>query len=149
MNTNHHLSVLGAWTLFSFEKEGPGGSSVHPFGKIPQGMLIYTQDGYVFASLSDGDREKLGVPLEVLARPSFKSLGRQLKYAKAATRSISYAGRYAVQGSEIWHDVSVSSFPDWVGTRLLRNFSFEAEALILTFMDALGYTNKLVWQRAT
>jgi hypothetical protein len=148
MNVNQ-LSVEGVWSLLSFEKEGPQGVPVFPFGKNAKGMLTYTGDGYIFASLMDGDREKLGVNMEVLATPGFKNFGKRLNYAKATARSLSYAGRYAVQGSEIWHDVTVCSFPDWVGTRLLRKFYFEGETLILTFTDTLGVASKLAWRRAS
>jgi len=147
MNTNT-VSIEGAWSLARFEKEVPGGHPAQPFGQRPQGMLAYTPDGFVFASLAAGDRDKIGVPMESLSVPGFKSFGPRMKYAKATARSLSYAGRYRVEGAEIWHDVSVSSFPDWVGTRLVRQFCFDGDTLILTFKDSLGVTSKLVWQRA-
>jgi hypothetical protein len=49
--------LVGAWELTSFiERDIATGVENHPFGKHPQGLILYTPDGYVSAQLQRPER---------------------------------------------------------------------------------------------
>ncbi len=134
-------SVLGAWSLESFEMADPGKPVTPRFGSHPVGYLIYTPDGHMSATLS------------AATRPAFESLslaspdecqGQKLK------DFLCYAGTYDVKGDRVFHHVQVSVFTDLVGKTLERQFKIEGNTLTIRTITAgmWGTNSILVWKRA-
>jgi hypothetical protein len=140
-------ALLGTWSLVSLVTIAPDGRRSFPFGEDAVGLLSYSGDAHVAASVMAGARRKVGVPVEQLARSPLRHPLAGLRFLAAAARFVAYSGRYLVDGDHVCHDVEVSSVPDWVGSRLTRRISFEGDALVLTFTDPLGDENRATWRR--
>jgi hypothetical protein len=99
---------IGAWRLQSYEARSIDGSDViYPLGVDPQGIIIYTCDGYISAQLMRSDR------LRFSSDTKHPAADGELA---AARRYLTYAGPYSVVGDGlIAHDVAVSLVPNWIG----------------------------------
>ena len=148
---NSAAAIEGIWELISFESSDVGsGALAHPLGRHPRGILVYA-GRRVVAQLFDPDR------------PDFASgdraRGTDEEVRAAFAGSFAYYGTYEVSRSEgrITHRVEGASFPNWVGTDLIRDFRIARDAagrdeLILTTQPtAVGgqrLMTTLVWRRA-
>ena len=116
--------LVGTWRLeewaFSLEGEPPR----HPFGADAVGLLIYTADGRMSATLMRRDRPPLGTRTLAAAPEAAR--------AEAAAGYLAYAGRYRVEGAEVVHTVEVSLLPDWIGQEQRRGLRLEGARLTLT-----------------
>lgn len=143
--TNAH-DLIGTWRLVEWKVE-IGDRTVRPFGGAAVGLLTYTDEGRMVASLMRENRDRMDTT-------SFAGADAQTR-AGAAAGYISYAGSYEVVGDEVHHDVELSLFPDWVGdvqTRIIRWID-EADgtrALQLSYIQQSAgkqATNTLRWHR--
>lgn len=140
--------LIGTWRLVEW-KVTIGDRTVRPFGGAAVGLLTYTDEGRMMASLMREDRDRLDTN-------SFAGANAQTR-AGAAAGYISYAGSYEVVGDEVHHDVELSLFPDWVGdvqTRTIRwvDEPDGTEALELSYVQmgsGKEATNTLRWHRIT
>jgi len=140
--------LIGTWQLVDW-KVTIGDRVVRPFGGSAVGLLTYTDEGRMMASLMREDRTRLDTS-------SFAGADA-LTRAGAAAGYISYAGSYEVRGDEVHHDVELSLFPDWVGATQTRTIRWVEEAEGTTALE-LSYvqpgtgkeaTNTLRWHRIT
>jgi hypothetical protein len=140
--------LIGTWRLVDWQVT-IGDRVVRPFGGSAVGLLTYTEDGRMTASLMREDRNRLDTS-------SFAGADA-LTRAGAAAGYISYAGSYEVRGDEVHHDVELSLFPDWVGATQTRKIRWIEEADGTTALE-LSYvqsgkgkeaTNTLRWHRIT
>jgi len=91
-----------------------------PFGKEVEGMLIYSENGYMSANiLSISRKMKL---VEGISKESI--LAGKGVY-------LSYSGRYTLFAGKVIHHVMVSSIPEWIGSEQERYFLLEANKLII------------------
>ena len=71
---------------------------------------------------------------------------------ESATTHISYSGTYEIKENEIFHYVSVSSFPNWVPSVQQRNWEFQNDQLLLSAQGLQIGNEKvgayLIWRRA-
>ena len=136
-------AFIGTWKLKSYEVRKADGTVLYPWGRNPEGRLMYAADGYVSVAMMGPER------------PSFQA--RELKQGTdkekvaAVDSYVSYAGRYEVEDNRVIHHVEVCLFPNWVGKDQVRNFQFDGEKLLLSTMpnpedkkQRIGY---LVWER--
>lgn len=139
-------NLVGTWRLVDWDVE-IGGRTVRPFGGSAVGLLTYTNDGRMMASLMKKDRD-------LLDTHSFAQ-AHALDRAAAAVGYISYAGSYFVEGNEVHHDVELSLFPDWVGVTQTRSIRWIDQPDGTTHLE-LSYvqpgagrkaTNTLRWSR--
>ncbi|MEZ5175483.1 MAG: lipocalin-like domain-containing protein [Acidimicrobiia bacterium] len=141
-------TLVGTWRLISWTVT-IGNRTVRPFGGAAVGLLTYTGDGRMNASLMREDRD-------LLDTHSFAQ-AHALDRAAAAVGYIAYAGTYVVDGDQVHHDVELSLFPDWVGTTQSRQITWVDDAEHGTVLE-LSYiqpgngreaANTLRWHRIT
>ena len=137
------MTVVGTWRLERFESRGADGT-VHPLGERPDGLLIYTATGWMAVHIAHAERPPFASPDPLLAT--------EPEQAHAfATSFITYCGRYEVRGGRVRHHVEVSVHPNWRGVTLEREFSVDADTLVLrTPPHEIGGTiisSELRWRR--
>ena len=147
--------LIGAWSLLDWTARAASGETSQPFGKRPQGILVYTADGTMCSSFSRAGRGPLGVSLAEItaARRYWMGQGGQRpaeglreRFVEAALHFNSYGGRYTIEADRVHHQVEVALYPDWIGKRLSRSFRFEGNRLTLSF-ESSGQLDALEWQR--
>jgi len=116
--------LVGAWRLerwsLEYEDERP---AEFPLGPDARGMLLYTPDGQVSATLMN------------TGQPS---------------ASLAYAGRYDVRGGAVYHSIEISTAPTLVGVTTTRHIAREGDVLTLSgpdFRAGTGRGQKIVWRR--
>lgn len=130
---------LESWTIGYSDRE----EFSYPYGEEPEGLLIYSTDGWMSASLGRSGRAPL--PEDV----SFRKLPDALK-AAAFSSYFHYAGRYQVMEGDIIHHVTHSLNPNFPGTEQLRHAELDGQTLVLSGKDNVaGVTrfHSLVWHR--
>lgn len=136
---------IGGWHLLSWEIRYSDSDRVsQPFGANPQGLIMYTPDGYMNAVIARADRAQFA------ADQSIKSLSAET-LAEAYASYFQYAGRYHIEGQSVIHSVQMSLNPNFVGSEQLRGFAFEGDRLTLSGEDQVGAQmrmHRLCWQRA-
>ena len=115
--------LVGAWRLasWSFEYEDSRPSEF-PLGRKAHGLLLYTPDGHVSATLMGGQ----------------------------PPRSLAYAGRYEVRDGAVYHSIEVATDASLVGMTTTRHMRREDDVLTLSgpdFRAGTGRSQKIVWQR--
>lgn len=139
--------LVGSWRLVEWTAR-VGDNDQQPFGGKATGLLTYTGDGRMNATLMRTDRPLL----------SARTLGSATasERARAAGGYLNYAGTYRTEGSEVVHSVEVSLFPNWVGTEQRRLVEWEVnqtggEDLILSASSQpkgrKTVLNRLRWRR--
>jgi hypothetical protein len=136
-------AVLGAWELVSYAiEDNPGNVTTYPLGPHPVGLIMYTEDGYMSAQLMRRDRAAVdpgGIPA---AESPF------------ATGYLAYSGPFHVDEptGTLHHRVTVSLFPNWLGSTQLRCSRLEGDSLTLSGTNTLPSgatsTHTLLWKRA-
>ncbi len=130
---------LESWTIGYADRE----EFTYPYGEDPQGLLLYTDDGWMSASICRTGRALL--PADV----SFRTLGEGVR-AQAFSSYFQYAGRYRVLEGDVIHSVTQSLNPNMVGTQQLRHAELDGQTLVLSGKDQVGATTRfhsLVWHR--
>ncbi|MDN0083908.1 lipocalin-like domain-containing protein [Crenobacter sp. SG2305] len=140
--------LIGAWKLVSYVEQPVDGSEpFHPFGEEPQGIIMYTPDGYMSAQLCRQDR----VPFA--SGDWFK--GTAAEYEAEANSYIAYTGPFQVdeEKQSLTHSMFISLFPNWIGQTQPRVVKIEGDILSLSTASPINSGGKLVnsylrWQRA-
>jgi hypothetical protein len=117
-------SLVGVYELFSWEIRHESGEITYPLGPDAKGLISYSSDGFMFVHIMADNR----VP-----HSSEDLFGGELSEIKnSATTHLSYCGPYEVQEDHVVHYVSVSSFPNWVGSEQRRKWEFKKNQLLLS-----------------
>ena len=128
--------ITGAWRLAGQIEVWEDGHQVHPRGSDIHGMIGYTPNGWMSA---------------ILGRTTARANRDLSSLDFALEDTLAYGGRYAIDedAASIRHLVSISSYPPFVGTALLRTVDFpEDNALRLTGSRPGGGAQRiLTWQR--
>lgn len=117
-------NLLGTWKLVSMKSESTSGEIIYPFGQDPLGYITFTEDNFVFLTVTTSDRpnfekaDRLGASLEEKAR--------------ALDTCSAYCGRYTVDGELLFMNILCGSFPNWVGKVQKRHCAFEGNKFIAT-----------------
>lgn len=131
--------LLGAWHLVSWSLVyADGRPPDYPLGDDATGILMYTADGYVSATLMRKTR-----PAGAPANPA--------EAAAAYAGSFSYAGRFTVREGTAYHAIEVSSNAALIGITSTRQIDLADGRLTLSGPDfAAGSprTQRIVWRRA-
>ena len=133
---------VGSWSLMSWTLTAPDGRIEFPYGEDAVGCIMYTPEGRMAAHLMRRQRD--------LFRSDNRRESTPEERAAAFLDFFSYCGPYKLQPDAwdtITHRVEACSFPNWVGTDLVRNFRFEGDSLTLWAALASGAKNILVWKR--
>ncbi|RLA48368.1 MAG: hypothetical protein DRR04_06180 [Gammaproteobacteria bacterium] len=130
---------LESWTIGYSDRD----DFTYPYGEDPQGLLLYTSDGWMSASICRKERALL--PRDV----NFRKLPDEAR-AAAFSSYFHYAGRFRVVGSDVIHYVSQSLNPNFPGTEQLRHAELDGQTLVLSGKDQVeGVTrfHSLVWHK--
>jgi len=130
---------LESWTIGYSDRD----DFTYPYGEDPQGLLLYTNDGWMSASIARRERARL--PEDVV----FRKLPDELK-AEAFASYFHYAGRYRVVDGDVIHYVSQSLNPNFPGTEQPRHAELDGQTLVLSAKDQVGDVarfHSLVWHR--
>jgi Lipocalin-like domain len=92
--------LIGAWELVSYVmRPAAGGDDLYPFGDRPDGLIIYTPDGFMSAQFMRPDRPEFA--------SWFDATDDELR--AAASGYIAYSGPFHVDGDgTLTHGVWVS-----------------------------------------
>jgi Lipocalin-like domain len=123
------------------------GAADHPLGDKPEGLLLYTPDGYMSAQISAADR------------PNFEGddmyKGKPEEYVAAGLSYLAYSGPYYVDEANriVEHEMAVSLFPNWKSQRQARIVKLDKEELHLSPNLLLMFNGSLkmatvIWRRA-
>jgi len=135
--------LVGVWRLVSFEVHAQGQPVRHPFGSDAVGVLIYNADGSMAGQLMRPGRSSFA--------SSTITRGTSAELAEAATGYVAYAGTYSVDETRrvVTHHVTMSLFPNLVGTDQQRDVNIDGDTLELRTPSEAGRVMILRWQRAT
>ena len=138
-------NLAGRWELVTFEQNYDDGRHVYPMGEGPQGIIQYTEDGFMSCMISRPNRENFTTGGQWYASDAEK--------AGAYNSMMSYAGRYSVADNTVTHFVDLSLFPNWIGGQQQRVFKFDDQGLLsltarLEENTSEARTALLLWKRA-
>jgi len=139
-------SLLGTWNLLSWEIRSSDGTASHPLGVNPRGVITYDEAGRMSVQVMQTDRRLSASTDPFGAAPE--------EIVAAWMGFISYAGRYEHDplARRVFHDIEVCSFPNWVGRRQERVYSFEENLLRLSTppmsLGGESTVSTLLWEPA-
>jgi len=115
--------LIGSWRLLDVEHIDDDGEVGRPFGESPQGLLIYTPEGTMSATVMRRGRPNFAAA-DILAASDAERIAA---FASASA----FAGRYEIVGDEICHHLEIATYPNWTGTDQLRRFELTGTLLTL------------------
>jgi len=135
--------VMGVWYLDDAYAVDEAGSRLYSvYGEKPTGYIHYDAGGRMIVLITHDGRSRLEGDRQ--AAPGDQR-------AAAYSTCIAYAGPYVLQDDHILHCIDASTYPNWVGTELLRYVSLENEALVLRtppqMQNGVITVMKLIWRR--
>ena len=122
--------IIGAWRLESYMAYPLPESHIqritYPMTKNVTGMLMYTPDGYMTATML------------IPGQASFKrGEGEDAQWAEAAKRFFAYGGPYYISNEGrhreevLRHTFQVCNLPGWIGDIQIRTHRFEEDRQVL------------------
>lgn len=137
--------LAGRWELVTFEQNYDDGRRIYPMGEGPQGIIQYTEDGFMSCMISRPNRKSFTTGGQWNASDAEK--------AGAYNSMMSYAGRYSVTDHTVTHFVDLSLFPNWIGGQQQRVFKFDEQGLLsltarLEENTSEARTALLLWKRS-
>jgi hypothetical protein len=140
--------LLGAWTLDRWQIAIEGREPQQPFGEGATGLIVYSADGWMNASIARAGRIALSTA-SVRQAPAAEQCAAFESY-------FNYAGPFALEAIEgvphVRHEVRWALNPGFVGTTQLRRIAFDgADRLSLSADEPVGNTvrrHRLDWRRA-
>lgn len=139
-------ALVGTWRLESWTIEYPASGRVtQPFGAVPDGLLMYSSDGHMSATLQRPGRARLS-----RADPNAVS---DAEKAAAFAGYLQYAGTWSVADGHVVHEVELAMNPNLIGTRLVRHVALDGDRLELGAEEPLespgqSRRHRIVWRRA-
>jgi hypothetical protein len=138
---------VGTWQMEAFEVNFLDGETLYPYGREPQGRLMYDGLGNMAVQIM-----RPGIaPFAVYDR----WMGTPEEVRAAFHGYLAYYGSYTVNIEEktVSHHMSGSVFPNYIGDTSVRSFEFSGERLTLStppmpFGGAEG-TARLIWVRSS
>ncbi|MFT6286641.1 MAG: hypothetical protein ACJA09_001391 [Alcanivorax sp.] len=136
--------LVGSWALESWSISYSDRQEVSaPYGENPQGLLLYSEEGWMSAAINREDRARFPDGVSPRAMPPEP-------LAEAYGSYFHYAGRYRVSGGDIIHTVAQSLNPNFPGSEQLRHAELNSHILVLRGEDQAGGTTRshaLAWRR--
>jgi Lipocalin-like domain len=127
----------------SYVARAEDGSLRSPLGPNPRGSLIYTADGWMLTQVCASDRARF-------ATEDLRGVS-DAERANAFSSYVAYCGSYEVSGDVVIHRVTMSLFPNWVGSEQKRYFELEGDELTLRTppleVEGTLLVNELRWHR--
>ena len=140
--------LIGAWKLVSYvEKPVDASAPFHPMGEKPEGIIMYTPDGYMSAQLMRPGRPQFA------SGDWFSGTDQEIK--QEALGYIAYSGAFHTDEVKqtLTHSMFVSLFPNWLGQTQPRVVKIEGDVLYLSTAAPITSGGKktmsyLSWKRA-
>jgi len=110
---------IGTWRLKEMSLRGNDDKPVvFPNGKNAIGQLIYTQEDIMSAQIGDPDRDQH-------ANNDYRYPSQE-ELKKNYSQFISYFGSYEIFPAKrlVVHNIKMSLYPNWVGTKVKRYYEF-------------------------
>lgn len=126
----------GSWELKKWTEELTNGEIVFPYGEDAKGIITYDEYGNMAVQLMKNNRPEFLSEDPLNAQPE--------EVWDAYNGYIAYSGSYEVDTSsnQVTHHIRLSSFPNWVGQKLIRYYEFKDDNLIL-----ITDRHKLIWEK--
>jgi hypothetical protein len=145
MTSYSSKDIEGSWRLRSWRiRYADGGAPTDPFGEQPDGLLVYSPDGWMSAAVCRRDRPLLPPDQSPRTADAEQVAGMFRSY-------FHYAGPFRVEGDRVVHSVRLSLNPNFVGTEQIRHMHLDGSMLTLRGEDSVDgrkRRHELVWQRA-
>lgn len=135
-------SLVGTWKFVEIKLVDKAQKITYPYGQNPSGYIIYTQEGYMAASVAMNSRLKLGLPVEEIralgygAKPKliniFKYIKAIVRYVQAGNNYAAYIGKYEIRDNQVIHHMEVNIVPDLVDTDVAYHVEISEDKLLLT-----------------
>jgi len=136
--------LVGSWQLESWTIGYSNRDEFsYPFGENPSGLLMYSDDGWMSASINLEDSETFPDGLSPRTMPPEKAAAAYHSY-------FHYAGRYKIVDGDVIHYVAQSLNPNFPGTEQLRHAELDGHTLVLSGKDEAGEVTRfhsLVWHK--
>jgi Lipocalin-like domain len=115
-------AIRGRWELTAWETR-VGETLIRPLGEHPQGVIYYTDDGWMAVQITGPGRPAIGSadPLG----------GTEQERAAAYATCLAYCGTYEIRDGHIVHNVQLSTFPNWAGEVQVRSAELHGDRLVL------------------
>ena len=137
--------LVGAWRLESWTVGYADRDDFsYPYGQDPQGLLVYSDDGWMSACIARNGRPLFPDKVNYRKMPDADK-------GEAFSSYFHYAGRYRVQEGDVIHYVTHSLNPNFPGSEQLRHAELDGLTLVLSGKDKTGEVTRfhsLVWHRA-
>lgn len=117
-------NLLGTWKLVTMKSESTSGETSYPFGQDPVGYITFTDDNFVFLTVTTSGRKNFEKPDRLQASLEEK--------AHALDTCSAYSGSYEVEGDMLFMNILCGSFPNWIGKIQKRHCAFEGNKFIAT-----------------
>ncbi len=109
-------NLIGTWRLVEWTFTVDDSRPTRPWGGNPAGLLTYTADGRMSASLMSLGRPD--APTRTLSAAPVDIR------AAAAAGYLSYTGAYSMDGDDVLHHIELSLMPNWVGQTERRHIEW-------------------------
>lgn len=135
--------LVGVWT-FAEWTIARNGQIARPFQPDPDGLLIYTADGIMSATIFAGGRKPFA-SADIRKQPDADK-------AAAFDSYFHYAGTWHIDGETVVHRVTMALNPNLVGTTQVRTAAFAGDRLTLGVEEPLeggrgSRLHRLTWRR--
>ena len=138
--------LVGTWRLVAWTSAGEDGAEM-PMGEHPEGVVVYTSDGTMITTIGQADRPPVD-SADMHGGPVEQRLEAQATF-------IAYSGTFRIDGHDVVHDVTMSLYPNWVGTSQRRHVALSEDGNELslssdpfTVRGRVG-THLLTWRRVS
>jgi hypothetical protein len=118
------IDVSGTWTLVSVENIHPDGTIAEPYGKNPDGTLMFDAAGRYSLMIFRAGRARFAA--------TDKNRGTPEENAETVRGTNTHFGRYSIDGANLIFKIDHASFPNWEGTEQRRAFTLEGDVLRYT-----------------
>lgn len=120
------IQFIGTWKLISCETRLASGEVSYPYGRNPQGVLMYDNAGHIAVQLMHPQRPTFGIP--------DKSQGTAEEIQAAINGYEGYFGTYEIDEEQkmVRHHVWGSLLPNWTGGHQVRFYAFNGDQLTLS-----------------
>lgn len=135
--------LVGTWQLVRWFITYEDGSVTEPLGPAAEGLLVYTEDGWMSAALMAAGRQRL-----TRRNPREAPVAER---AAAFDTFFAYSCRWRVVGDSVEHSVTLSHNPALVGTVQVRRIQMRGRQLTLSAREPVAEgvrVHRLQWRPA-
>jgi hypothetical protein len=113
--------LVGTWTWVSVDNMRPDGTKVQPFGRTPQGYIVFDTNGRFVYLLTRPGRAKFAA--------NNREQGTPEENQATAQGGLGYSGTYSVSDKTLIFNIEASTYPNAEGTEQKRSFTLMGDEL--------------------